>query len=119
MTTPSLTTEQKLAAVIEAQERGGHNRWSVWKDTVRMYGNPAAENVLACLLDPKGLRAAYAPQGTEECVVDKGGGNVTRYTRRIPYQGAVKKASYAILNAWLSGGAEAAIDTAHSLLPTP
>lgn len=104
----TFTTEQKLRAIIEAQENGEHHRWSVWKDTLLMYGDPAPENVIACLLDPEGLKAAYG--GTPY-------GMTAEEYRFTGLRDWPLDCGHRIFSSWYSGGAEAAIDTAYDLLP--
>ena len=119
MTTPSSQTmaEEKLRKIIEAQVKGGCNDYSLVVSQLfeqnpynRLYlvgpsisdGYNMHWHVLGILLDPKGLKAAYG----EEMAA----GMLTSWT-------VWKYSAHSILDAWLSGGAEKAINTAYNLLP--
>lgn len=97
------TPEQMLSAIIEAQVKGGYDKWK-WlinwvpkggiAGTAIVYGCEAAgeiEHVLAILLDPAGLRAIWPKMARE--------------------------AGEGIYRAWYDVGAAGAIDTAFRLLP--
>lgn len=119
MTNDTPTTEQMLAAVIEAQVRGGCDNWNPLKpETFSMaeeylfarssasYQEEEQVHVFAILLDPQGLRAAYCQQPSRWDLPE---------TERIAIP------ARHILDAWLSkpeGDAEAAIRTAYDLLPS-
>jgi hypothetical protein len=123
------STEQKLAAIIKAQGEATFFIPGVDKirevaanGRVRIHSDGLEDDVhvLQILLDPEGLKAAYVPS-TEK---------VSRHSRRLgrtvirevptkprKREKRIHYVAYAIVNAWLSGGAEAAINTAYDLLP--
>jgi hypothetical protein len=71
-------------------------------------------HVLQVLLDPEGLRAAYGE--SVKVPVSNGRYTIAKNTRgyHLPIPETV---AHRIVDAWLSGGAEAAIQTAYDLLP--
>ena len=106
-----MTTEQQLAAIIEAQ--GFSFPKAVAQDII----NDKAD-VLAQLLDPQGLRAAYpgiAGEARMSLVLAAILQNVTN--GQIVTNANL--AAYLILDTWLSsnGDATATIQTAYDLLP--
>jgi hypothetical protein len=115
-----MTPEQKLAAIIEAQAKGGYPYWEATDIREELQeGEPyqAYEYILlTILLDPQGLKAAYEDK---QCDPEGDIGEGPSYwnarfgiDRRIWQHKAHK-----ILDSWLSGEAEAAITTAYDLLP--
>jgi hypothetical protein len=128
MTTPEFTTEQKLAAVIEAQDAGGfpdntvllRSMWlsSDKKAVTCSMLHPEFISILEVLLDPDGLRAAYRDGKSHSEALCIEGGEVGLY-RLSEAPHAHRMAAHRILDAWLSNGADAAISTAYDLLPKP
>lgn len=110
MAPTDLTTEEKLAAIIEAHMRGGYNYWEAYRNNIVV--NHSAKSmtgtILNVLLDPEGLKAAYGERPTLNDVSIAG--KVTNKECDV--------CAFLILDSWLSGGAEAAINTAYSLLPS-
>ena len=119
-----MTNEQKLQAVIRAQEQGGCSKFQA-PGRLSKFGylvdapHERGEHVLEILLDPEGLRAAYG-----ETKIETGEGKRPfRYNARSKVKGGKnalminEMIARRILDAWLSGGAEAAIQTAFDLLP--
>lgn len=116
-----MTPKEKIQAVIEAQVKGGfdENEFAIEQGfkiegeyCIVIPGNMlVATHILELLLDPEGLRAVYG----EVERIDHGDG-LRMDIFNPPFW---RRAANRILDAWLSGGAEAAIDTAYSLLPKP
>ncbi len=127
-----MTTEQKLAAIIKAQVKGGCNKWEEMDVDTRLVPNGCIEtttpdgsmigHVLEILLDPAGLRAAYGDgvvcEGCLNRVAAKchcelyGGGTPDITAMHII-------AARTLLDAWLSsdGDTVTTISTAYDLLP--
>lgn len=148
MTSPSKSpsAEQKLAAVIEAQVRGGYDEWEFLLAGMERFDSVTFPIIwvgndnfhpLEILLDPEGLRAAYGDEPVAYGVSFHRPGELQKEAaftlapdadsflgRRIPDSDGAwtdtpewLAAAQDILHAWLSGGAEAAIQTAFDLLP--
>lgn len=121
MTPPvPLLPEEKLAAIIQKQVDGGYNGWKyqVKNGKLDEYdpSEPqyvgffdASHHILEILLDPEGLKAIWP-----EC-------KLCKEPSSIHYHNEFKTnedVAYLTLEAWLEGGAEAAIDRQFSLLPS-
>lgn len=100
---------QKLSDIISRQVEGGYddNKMALERgvgiDGDYVFPKDAewiVEHILAILLDPEGLKAIWPDE---------------KYGTETSQTGKVR--AHQILDAWLSGGAEAAIETAHDLLP--
>jgi hypothetical protein len=125
MTDPT-TPEAMLAAVIEAQVNGGQplHRFLLTEfdgldgPFILIKGHDIETcHILEVLLDPEGLKAAYGEHlPCSICSLyerhperkDEGHGCIS---------GTWRDVARTILDAWLSGGADAAIRTAYELLP--
>jgi hypothetical protein len=110
----SLSAEQQLAAIIEAQVKGGYKEYTptlqFLMEGLKCLGTgkiaPKGFHILEILLDPAGLKAAYGdwPEWKE--------GDELRMCSKT------KSVATAILNTWLStSDPKATIETAYSLLP--
>lgn len=100
----TLSIEDQLKAIIEAQVNGGCRKFKRTFNSQRP--RVTRINYLEILLDPAGLQAAYG----DEWIELKGRG----YTMKVWEYNAEQ-----ILRAWLHEGLESAIETAFSLLPKP
>ncbi len=125
-----MTTEQKLAAIIEAQVKGGYDGFAGIKDRIEpqdsitkplFWAKPDGHQLshfhpLEILLDRAGLRAAYGESVffIDETFVAMPADNPWGREGGISWEVAARR----ILDAWLSGGSEAAIQTAFNLLPS-
>lgn len=120
-----LTAEQQLSAIIQAQVKGGDEKWKAIRiihvnfehGTVGMEQPPFRAiffpHVLEILLDPEGLRAAYG-EGTQKFLPYMWNCLVTDHS--IPLNAPF--VAHRILDTWLSSGdPTATIQTAFSLLP--
>ncbi len=119
----ALSTEAKLAAIIEAQVKGGFTKFDpflghrhftlnegsyVRSGSSIITGGCSSAHILEILLDPAGLRAIWSAKD------DYWSGNV--------WQTEWEAVGHNVLDAWFSipeGDAVAAIDTAYNLLPNP
>lgn len=114
-----MTTEQKLAAVIEAQTQGGYPRWDLLlglafdEDCIYFTPSPVEPEeryvIIELLLNREGLKAAY---GNDTCLYSFDGIHATGEELETWFW-----VGRAISNAWLSGGSDSAIETAYDLLP--
>src|SRR3954453_18081528 len=99
-----MTTEQKLAAVIAAQVKGGFRRFAdadckrICERIKPHSSDDGRDALLFVLLDPEGLRAAYGETKMSDNVIGR-----PQFEREGWNSAAIN-----ILQAWLSGGAEAA-----------
>lgn len=127
-----MTPEQKLQFVIEGQVRGGYevHELAVRDDTkievidrfvffekVATSEELGGMDVIGILLDPEGLKAIYRNKRYVPCVLSLDQPTLdppALFSKQITY---AEHVAHVILEAWLSGGGEAAIDTAYSLLP--
>ena len=108
-----LSPEEKLRRVIEAQVKGGYERWSFISNVEGgiEFVLPATGTVLQIILDTEGCKAAYGEE--EESIYD-----IDNYATDAPkyYVPCVE-----ILKAWHSGDHgndwQSALDVAYSLLP--
>src|SRR5438270_323664 len=126
-----MTTEEKLAAIIEAQVRGGYENWKMDPIDVRSRGyvwhagQGHAErhfcNVLEILLDVDGLKACHG-EALEGGLFLRAGEEVGTDSGKVMIvtpMPAYVRAGHQILDSWFAGGATAAIDTAFTLLSQP
>lgn len=134
---PSLRPEEKLEAIIQKQVDGGCT-WNkklttgefILSDylvviTLRQFKTEEGMNhahadphlrqfhILECLLDIEGLKAAY---GTEHVEVIRAPLKSGKFFVRLDEAWA--SAGHKILDSWFTDGANSAIDTAFSLLPS-
>ena len=130
-----MTTEQKLQAIIGAQVRGGYRRFEPDADEVLLENGKGfwvndqggfgqwETSIVAFLLDPEGLRAAYgeAPGGCVLCWVKTSDPERRwcHHCNRMSCRDADEWAAFAIIDRLLSsnGDAAATISTAYDLLP--
>ena len=126
----TLSTEQKLQAIIEAQVKGGYELYhqKYWHDLRDdsddvEWGCTSCKctwrlPILAILLSPQGLRAAYGNEQTDYIQISAirvdGAGDYAGPTISRDFHVA-----YLIVETWISSNGDAAktIDTAYSLLP--
>ena len=127
MSKKNITTEQKLKAVIDAQVKGGMFRWGGWTEGCHISSERNKEGIivkdgykgecycfiLAILLDPEGLRAAYGREPRVEQNTKEKTDRALIHWIMPCWEFAARK----ILREWLYDGAEAAINTAYDLLP--
>lgn len=138
------TTEQNLAAVIAAQVKGGHHKWfDIWDSIgkngihhgyllgdgeefekvtgVVTYTQMPRYHILEVVLDPEGLKAAHCYDFSIETGDDRKDILLNAIHEHMKRSGKLPRpwqmAGHLILDSWLSGGSEAAINTAFSLLP--
>lgn len=130
MTPQPTTPEAKLAAIIKAQ--GITHAWSFEEWTLdaddsaivihQEFGDDKPHDVrcgiLEILLDPAGLKAAYGEDLAAACEHGIPTNPPTDYKVRT-WKANYEVVATRILAAWLSGGSEAAIQTAYDLLPKP
>jgi hypothetical protein len=130
---PSAPLKELLRKVIEAQVKGGYEKWIIWGDLLRKgnaeldadgllsaYGGKCLNNALIFLLDTAGAKAAYLGWCCEDCGED-GEMGVCRGNEEHPWRLELwKEASRKIHWAWHSGpgnNSRAALETAVSFLP--
>lgn len=116
-----LTTEQKLQAIIESYHWDNTALAFVFRQKKLL---PSPEAIIAMLLDPQGLKAAYGDRYVEKAAYISINGEMTDVTDingDAQYGPYCYVAATCILCKWLSsnGDAGATIDTAFSLLPDP
>ena len=111
-----MTTEQKLKAVTDAMNLCNGEFWTMRMEVISDELWDESDNswhILEILLDTEGLKAAYGERdrcrhcGNLKCTCD--------FPYIVPTFDVV---AHDILDSWISGGAEEAINTAYDLLPS-